>query len=1326
MRANHEGRRHSRLHFISALRWISPVFIVACVFYFAAQNTAQSQISSRQTSAPNFSSPSHTSEKPVVPKAPVRVALPPQPPMKIFPGMAEPLVATGPVTEEEGRDLDAALKEFHDAPAKAGPGGDYDDYAKPLLAFIAAHPQSNWNAAINLDLGLGYYHAGYYSRTFGYYEKAWQLGRNATSVPARRMIDRAVGELAEMHARLGHAEELEALFADMGKRPIGGSAVYLIEGAREGLGAFHGNQGIAYLCGPAALKNILRVQKAGPKQIKVAEDARSGPHGFSLEQLAALADKAKFKYKLIRREAGQPIPFPAIINWDVHHYAAIVGMQGEKYQLQDPTFGNGTGVVTGKAIDAGGTGYFLVPASVIAANPKAGWHVVNAHSPEAKTVYGMGSSNNIKGGPVTPCDLGTSTQGGTQPSGSASSCGCGTSCPPLPMAIASARMASVSLTLTDTPVGYKPQKGLPSYETLTYNSQDGDQPANFTFSNVSAQWTHSWQTYVQDDPTTPGNNVTRIISGGGGFDYAVNQSQGAGYFDPTTGAFIGEIYDYSQLVRNPATGSATSYTRYLPDGSLETYGLSNGATTFPRLMFLTSVADPQGNTTTLTYDSQFRLTTVTDAMGRNTTFTYGLTGSPLLITKITDPFGRFATLTYNAGLQLASITDPIGITSSFTYSAIAPTTFITQLTTPYGVSKFSDIPNPHDYTCCGYVDRSLAMTDPLGNAELLYLYQQSGVTFTPATEAVVPTGGAGGGITTDNGLLEWRNTYYWDRHAAAGGNVTTDSNGNPIAEVFGNPTSVPTIYHWLHLCCTTNYVSNQLGSLKKPLEEYRQWFNYPEQPLPPYQYLSSALSKPAFIGRVLDDGSTQLSQATYNDPNDIPPPYTGPGNMLSSIDPIGRTTQYAYATNSIDLLTVQQLTAPSTYTTIATFGNYNTQHEPQTYTGADGQAWNYTYNPAGQLATVTDPNSGVTTYTYDVTTGHTNGRLLNVKDANNDTVLTLTYDTSDRVHTRKDSQGYILTYAYDNIDRITSITYPDATTDLYDYTFQSGPNMGDPSLDLRKHTDRLGRVTTYDYDADRRLTSVVEPTSGTATRTTQYDYYENGTLKDIIDANGNDTRWAVDLQSRPTSKTYGFGGTSPQTETYAYEMTNSRLHSITDALGQTKTFTYAHDDRITSITYTGSVNATPNVTLTWDPYFPRLASMTDGLGTTNYTYTPIGSLGALKLASVDETAFSNDTIGLTYDALGRLAGRTITGGNETFAYDPISRLITHVDPLGSFTYTYLGQTDQTAKRTVTNGTKTFSTTWTYDTNANDRRLISITNTGVTRSYTLSYLNGTAQ
>jgi YD repeat-containing protein len=383
-----------------------------------------------------------------------------------------------------------------------------------------------------------------------------------------------------------------------------------------------------------------------------------------------------------------------------------------------------------------------------------------------------------------------------------------------------------------------------------YNSRDGDQPANFTFSNVSPLWTHTWQAYIEDDPNAPGSNVTRVASGGGGYDYATRASLGSSSYSTSTGGFTPEVYDNAQLFRLPPTGTAISYERDMPDGSKEVYGLSNGATTTPRLMFLTQVIDPAGNTTTLNYDSQFRLTSVTDAMGRNTTFTYGLSSNDLLITQITDAFGRFSQLTYDTMLRLSSITDPIGITSSFTYGSTSEDNFVTQLATPYGTSKFSDIPNPNDPILRNnppLIDRSLAITDPLGNVELLYLYQNINQTGTQTTESSLPSG-----MTTDNGFLEWRNTYYWNRHAAADGGVTTDSNGNPTAENFANPV----IYHWFHQCCTINYVSNQIGSVKMPLENFRQWTNYPNQSV---DYYSGTLIKPTFTGRVLDDGTTQLS-----------------------------------------------------------------------------------------------------------------------------------------------------------------------------------------------------------------------------------------------------------------------------------------------------------------------------------------------------------------------------------------------------------------------------------------------------------------------------------
>jgi len=53
---------------------------------------------------------------------------------------------------------------------------------------------------------------------------------------------------------------------------------------------------------------------------------------------------------------------------------------------------------------------------------------------------------------------------------------------------------------------------------------------------------------------------------------------------------------------------------------------------------------------------------------------------------------------------------------------------------------------------------------------------------------------------------------------------------------------------------------------------------------------------------VLDDGSSQVSNATYN-------PF---GFPMTETDPLNRETQYGYAGNNIDLQTVAQLTSPGT------------------------------------------------------------------------------------------------------------------------------------------------------------------------------------------------------------------------------------------------------------------------------------------------------------------------------------------------------------------------------------------------------------------------------
>ncbi|WP_189523895.1 hypothetical protein, partial [Mesorhizobium sp. M3A.F.Ca.ET.174.01.1.1] len=121
--------------------------------------------------------------------------------------------------------------------------------------------------------------------------------------------------------------------------------------------------------------------------------------------------------------------------------------------------------------------------------------------------------------------------------------------------------------MSDTPVGYAPPIGPSAKVEISYNQREDSQPAVFSFFNVSPKWTISWLSYVTDDPTNPGANVSRYMRGGGAFYYL-------GY-DANAGTFAAQDDDGSILVR--ASGSPITYWLHLADGSTEIYAQSDGA-----------------------------------------------------------------------------------------------------------------------------------------------------------------------------------------------------------------------------------------------------------------------------------------------------------------------------------------------------------------------------------------------------------------------------------------------------------------------------------------------------------------------------------------------------------------------------------------------------------------------------------------------------------------------------------------------------------------------------------------------------------------------------
>ena len=554
-------------------------------------------------------------------------------------------------------------------------------------------------------------------------------------------------------------------------------------------------------------------------------------------------------------------------------------------------------------------------------------------------------------------------------------------------------------------------------------------------------------------------------------------------------------------------------------------------------------------------------------MGQDTLFEYGNT-DPLKITKITDPFGRTATISYDTKGRLKSITDAIGLTSSFDYDS---ETFIKQMNTPYGSTQFSYGQNGNR--------RWLVITDSLGEKERVeYRHNAPGI---PFSDSPLP-----GGMNLFNRFINSRNTFYWDKEA--------------MKRAPGDYKQAR-IYHWYHYRGDTSTTTGVLESIKNPLE-YRIWYNYPGQG---WAGAEGTLDKPSKIARVLQDGSTQLTQKSYNHI----------GNLTKLIDPEGREYRFDYDNNNIDVVRIRRKNG--TVFEILAEISYNNQHRPLSYTGPDNQLTTFTYNTAGQIASQTNALEQTTAYTYD-----DNGYLLTMTDPNDHVIARYNYDTIGRISSYTNSSNYTLKYNYDALDRLVQVTYPDNTYSKIIWD----------KLDVARYTDRHGDTTQYTYNEVRNLIREIDP----ALNETHFDYFANDLLASVTDAKTNITQVLRDIQGRMSKIIH-----ADETETtYAYDKSGRQIRTTDPDNGKTE-YGYAKDDRLTRV-------KDPNGNTTRYRYNSAAELMeqdSPDTGLSQFTYDLNGN-------RITQTDAKNQTTVIDHDKLNRIKKVTYSDGQVVdYIYD---------------------------------------------------------------------------
>lgn len=672
--------------------------------------------------------------------------------------------------------------------------------------------------------------------------------------------------------------------------------------------------------------------------------------------------------------------------------------------------------------------------------------------------------------------------------------------------------------------------------------------------------------------------------------------------------------------------SGSNWTLTDVNGTVESYTTASGGT----YAQLNSVALRNGYTRTMSYTSG-ELTTVTDSYGRTLTLNY----TSGLLDSIDTPDST--TITYGYGTSggqnvLTSVSYPSTPSTGFTY-------------------QYTDSSNPTSIT---------NILDGAGQTYASWVYDSHG----RATSSKV------GGTLGANATTLTYNTN---------GSVTvTNAFGVADTYTFTYLQGAPKVSHISRAATsTTAAASRNFGyDANGFLHSASDWNANVTL------YKNNDLGRPTSI--TLAAGSSTVTRTvtisydtTFPDlPHQIVADgvtttyvYDSSGNPLSETDTDTTTTSIPYSTNGQtretqwtwnstgQMLSVQ---LPRTDVTALTSFTYDTDGALLSVTDAVGNATNITsHSGGGYPLTITDPNSVLTTLTWDG-----GQRLLTSALTTGAGTLTTTntYDTAGNLASVEKPDGSELDFAYDAAHRLTTIT--DLPGNTVNITLDA---LGDATqVQVEDPTPTVTTSHTATFDALGRMLTYVGGMSQTTTLT--------------WDANSN-----LKTAKNPLLKT----------TTMTYDALNRLSTSVDPSPGGTTTITYDKHDRVLTVK-----NPLSNTTsYVYDGFGDRIQEASPDSGTAVYTFDPDSNLTKQVLAGSLEAD-------MTYDADDRMLTSTYpsdTSLNTSLTYDQttghgdgIGRLTSATDKVGSLSLTYDERGNVTAESRVATGLTTLATTYAFD------------------------------
>jgi len=629
-------------------------------------------------------------------------------------------------------------------------------------------------------------------------------------------------------------------------------------------------------------------------------------------------------------------------------------------------------------------------------------------------------------------------------------------------------------------------------------------------------------------------------------------------------------------------------------------------------------SDRNGNTVTLTRDSQGRVTRITEPSGRQLIMSY--TGANLRIDGIQDPIGRQILYSYDASGRLSTVTDAAGGITRYTYDTSHR---MVSITDPRGITFLTN-----EYDSAGRVFRQTQADGSVWT----FTYVTTG-NFISQTTVTNPRGHA----TT----YRFNSAGYLIAQTDAFGQTTSFERETGTNLLFSTTDSLGRIVRF------TYNANGNLLTVTDPAGNLRRF---------EYEPIFNKLTK-------ITDPLGNVTSFSYD----------AKGNMTDTTDPAGARTTIAYNNFGQPMSTTDSLenTATIAYDTsgnlamlIDPLGN-KTQRAHDLVsrlieqTDPRGRSTQLTYDGLNRITGITDPANGVTQFSYDG-----NGNLLTVTDARG-SVTGYSYDSMDHLATRTDPVGAIESFQYDGMGNLTRHIdrKGQLTTFAYDaLNRRTGGSYAD------------GSITDFVYDAVGRLIEGTDSVGGTIAN--QYDTLNRliaqitnlGTISYEYDSTGRRTRMNVPGQSLVT---YGYDAASRLKQV----VQGSQVVDIQyDALGRRTLLTlpntvsteYQYDaaSRLTALVYRNTLGVLGDLTYQYD----RAGNRTAVGGSFARTLLPDPVDTATYDAANRQLAFGDNT--MVFDANGSLTSITEASGTTTFGWDARNRLAGLNAPSTSTTFTY--------------------------------------------------------